>query len=182
MRKNNETLPSAIITALPVCLLGAVITFILAYVLDILVLSAAIPQLNEIFPSLEATLSEISIDDKAANRLSKIIFSACMLTAFIPSFVLSYRLSKKRKEKFLSETNGLIPVKEGLIYHFKNHWLSEAAIFIFNLAVSIFANIFSPTFLFRILCGKALSLPLSIIFILAQGMLRSVCVLVESIG
>jgi hypothetical protein len=171
MKKSNETIFGAITTALLVCLLGILITFILAYVLDILVLSAAIPQFSEIFPSLESTLKEISLNDKNADRLSKIIFSSCMLISFFPAFILSYRTRRKRKEKFLDETKGFITRKEGLIYHFKNHYLSEALIFICTLLIFLCGGIFSPAYIFRLLFGNLLALPLTIIVILSAQVL-----------
>ena len=147
-------------------ILGWIINIVLAYILDILVMSAALPQFGGLFPALQEHLRAISTDTNASERFADLIFCACMLLSCIPSFTITYRFNKRRKEKFLSETKGFIPRKEGLIFHLKKHWLSEAAISICQLILFLSTGLFSPTGFFRILIGKAAAFPISILLIL----------------
>lgn len=170
-KKSTDSVLEAIKSAFLVGIAGWLINMLLAYIIDIILIFAIIPQISALFPAIKEALRALSIDTSTSENFSDLLFEAAMLVSCFPAFIVSYRFHKGRKEKFLRETKGFITRKQGIVYHFKNHWASEAAIFICLLVISLATELFSPSGIFKDLLGNAISFPFTMIIILSAQLL-----------
>lgn len=106
---------------------------------------------------------------KNANLTYSVVWEICFLCAYIIANLIAYFLPRKRRREFLSETKGLIPIKQGLFWHLRNNWATELLILTILSAITIgcyfVAPHFSPLGIVYRLCGPVFGTFLTPLFI-----------------
>ena len=64
-----------------------------------------------------------------------ITFEVCFLLAYVISHIIFCILYRSRRKEFIENTKGLITKTGGLIYHLKNHWISDTMIICIQIIV-----------------------------------------------
>lgn len=104
-----------------------------------------------------------------ASRTYSIVWEICFLCAYIIANLIAYFLPRKRRREFLSETKGLISIKQGLFWHLRNNWATELLILAILSAITIgcyfIAPRFSPLGIVYRLCGPVFGTFLTPLFI-----------------
>ena len=104
-----------------------------------------------------------------ASRTYSIVWEICFLCAYIIANLIAYVLLKKRRKEFISETKGLIPIKQGFFWHLRRNWMTELLILAILSAITIgcyfIAPRFSPLGIVYRLCGPVFGTILTPLFI-----------------
>ena len=104
-----------------------------------------------------------------ASRTYSIVWEICFFCAYMIANLIAYFLPRKRRREFLSETKGLIPIKQGLFWHLRNNWATELLILAILSAITIgcyfIAPRFSPLGIVYRLCGPVFGTFLTPLFI-----------------
>jgi hypothetical protein len=100
-----------------------------------------------------------------------ITFEICFLIAYLIFHIIFCIADKSRRKEFLKDTKGLITQKDGLVYHLKNHWISDIVIVsiqtIVYLVLFLSKKHFSPTAIIYRFCGVPFGLIASVVFLAA---------------
>lgn len=97
-----------------------------------------------------------------------VVWEICFLIAFVLVNIVIYTAQKARRQKFLKDTKGLIPRKEGLIWHLKNYGQTELVILVSQSLVFLFICLvgyqnISPFGLIYRLCGVPFGFVVSVV-------------------
>ena len=107
-----------------------------------------------------------------------ITFEICFLLAYIVCHAIFCIAYKSRRKEFIENTKGLITKSVGLIYHLKNHWISDTMIIciqiIAYLALFLSKKSFCPTAIIYRFCGFPLGLIASVVFLVAIHLAHTV--------
>ena len=107
-----------------------------------------------------------------------ITFEICFLLAYIVCHAIFCIAYKSRRKEFIENTKGLITKSVGLIYHLKNHWISDTMIIciqiIAYLALFLTKKSFCPTAIIYRFCGFPLGLIASVVFLVAIHLAHTV--------
>ena len=107
-----------------------------------------------------------------------ITFEICFLLAYIVCHAIFCIAYKSRRKEFIENTKGLITKSGGLIYHLKNHWISDTMIIciqiIAYLALFLSKKSFCPTAIIYRFCGFPLGLIASAVFLVAIHLAHTV--------
>ncbi len=100
-----------------------------------------------------------------------ITFEICFLIAYLIFHIIFCIAYKSRRKEFIKDTKGLITQKDGLIYHLKNHWISDIVIdsiqTIVYLVLFLNKNSFCPTAIIYRFFGVPFGLIASAVFLVA---------------
>ena len=107
-----------------------------------------------------------------------ITFEVCFLLAYVISHIIFCILYRSRHKEFIENTKGLITKAGGLIYHLKNHWISDTMIIciqiIAYLALFLSKKSFCPTAIIYRFCGFPLGFIASAVFLVAIHLAHTV--------
>ena len=107
-----------------------------------------------------------------------ITFEVCFLLAYVISHIIFCILYRSRRKEFIENTKGLITKTGGLIYHLKNHWISDSVIICIQIIVYLVLFLskksFCPTAIIYRFCGFPLGLIASAVFLVAIHLAHTV--------
>lgn len=116
---NKESLKSSF----TICFFTLLFNFVFWYFSFFIIWYWAIPNICTIVPIFKTHLESLS--DEILPVAYNIVYSIGSVISIFPSTILAYRISKKRKKDFLSQTKGRISYVDGINYHFTKHGLSD---------------------------------------------------------
>ena len=95
----------------------------------------------------------------------------CFLIAYVICHIVFCIAYKSRHKEFIKDTKGLITKKDGLIYHIKHYWTSDAVIIavqvVVYLTLFLSKETLCPVAIIYRFCGITLGLIISAIFLAA---------------
>ena len=105
-----------------------------------------------------------------------ITFEVCFLLAYVISHIIFCILYRSRRKEFIENTKGLITKTGGLIYHLKNHWISDTMIICIQIIVYLFLSkkSFCPTAIIYRFFGVPLGFIASAVFLVAIHLAHTV--------
>lgn len=119
---------SELIKELVIIAFGSVfLTYVFAYLLNVILFYFIMPVLIWLLPSLAETFQNQSIAE--TDLFYNVVFEICLVLAFAISMFTVSPFSDNRSDAFTKYTYGqMIPHKEAIFHHFTHHWQMELLI------------------------------------------------------
>ena len=99
------------------------------------------PKVCVIAPKFEHYLE--FLDDAGMTNINNIVYLVSTCLAMLPSAILAYRISKKRKKEFIKYSKARISYSDGLKYHIQEYGFSDAVCMLAIIGVLTLCYIFA---------------------------------------
>lgn len=100
-----------------------------------------LPKVCVFVPELETYLE--FLDDAGRTNINNIVYLVSACLAMLPSAILAYRISKKRKKEFIKHSKARISYTGGLKYHIQEYGFSDAVCMLAIIGVLTLCYIFA---------------------------------------